>query len=400
MSTELTNNDFRRIFDNFEKEKKEKENDALLKEEKKLKRKQKYLIKKKKNEEKNENQKYRDRAEERRKGILKDVKDESVLYNNINNTIDESKFMGGDEEHTHLVKGLDFLLLNKVRNKLIDKISSEKEKMKINNINKYITSGENVLTNRSLSLSSTTSFINEESKYIFKYFFLFEHPHHIHFKDKINGIYENIINNMKFKNYNKNIHSVNYKYNIDMDIDQNDIPIKYIYNVDHIKNHHTYYLKNSFLNEIGECFKWHMENKKKKKSERLSRRPLTNNFSDPNLVSQVQAEDDDIDIFKIDDKDINETDIINTNKSEIDDKNNIKTATQNEIKDIIFKDSKEDISRSIKENKDNYLNYNMKQFLSGKNISKSNNQDKENEKNSLTKNIFKDTYDECYPGYG
>ena len=28
--------------------------------------------------------------------------------------IEESKFLGGDLEHTHLVKGLDFALLNKV----------------------------------------------------------------------------------------------------------------------------------------------------------------------------------------------------------------------------------------------------------------------------------------------
>lgn len=29
--------------------------------------------------------------------------------------IQESKFLGGDMEHTHLVKGLDFALLQKVR---------------------------------------------------------------------------------------------------------------------------------------------------------------------------------------------------------------------------------------------------------------------------------------------
>lgn len=29
--------------------------------------------------------------------------------------IEESKFLGGDIEHTHLVKGLDYALLQKVR---------------------------------------------------------------------------------------------------------------------------------------------------------------------------------------------------------------------------------------------------------------------------------------------
>ena len=32
--------------------------------------------------------------------------------------IQESKFLGGDMEHTHLVKGLDYALLNKVRSEI------------------------------------------------------------------------------------------------------------------------------------------------------------------------------------------------------------------------------------------------------------------------------------------
>jgi len=34
--------------------------------------------------------------------------------NLTNISIEESKFLGGDLEHTHLVKGLDFALLQKV----------------------------------------------------------------------------------------------------------------------------------------------------------------------------------------------------------------------------------------------------------------------------------------------
>ena len=33
-------------------------------------------------------------------------------------TMQESKFLGGDMEHTHLVKGLDFALLQKVRSEI------------------------------------------------------------------------------------------------------------------------------------------------------------------------------------------------------------------------------------------------------------------------------------------
>ncbi|SBT46925.1 RED-like protein, putative [Plasmodium ovale wallikeri] len=396
MSSELTNSDFRRIFDNYEKEKKEKENNALLKEEKKLKRKQKYLTKKKKNEEKDE-QKYRDRAEERRKGIIKDVEDVSVLYNNVNNTIDESKFMGGDVEHTHLVKGLDFLLLNKVRNKLINKISSEKEKLKGNKF-----SGVS---------NKIPYFKNEESKHIFKYFFLYEHPHHIYFKKKIQNIYDNIINNMKFKNYNRNIHLVNYKYNIHMDVEKNDVPIKYIYNIDDIKMNRTYYLKNVFLNEIDTCFKWHIENKKRKKHERLSKRPLTTYFSKEKKIES----DDDIDIFKNDGEAVN---------------NDVSNSENDASVDIVssahsFRDAEHNISEGLDEKHMNNDDRTI-QKCSGVNLQKGENSEtnihveesninlftpptlfkKENNKtandnkNSLTKNVFADTYEECYPGYG
>ena len=39
-------------------------------------------------------------------------------YNGCFPTMQESKFLGGDMEHTHLVKGLDFALLQKVRSEI------------------------------------------------------------------------------------------------------------------------------------------------------------------------------------------------------------------------------------------------------------------------------------------
>ena len=41
--------------------------------------------------------------------------------------IQESKFLGGDMEHTHLVKGLDFALLQKVRHLKNDGLTSVEE---------------------------------------------------------------------------------------------------------------------------------------------------------------------------------------------------------------------------------------------------------------------------------
>ncbi|XP_052042693.1 protein Red-like [Apodemus sylvaticus] len=89
-------------------------------------------------------EKYRDRAKERRDGTNKDYEETKLLRTTANyravgptaeahksaaekrrQLIQESKFLGGDMEHTHLVKGLDFVLLQKVRAEIASK---EKEK--------------------------------------------------------------------------------------------------------------------------------------------------------------------------------------------------------------------------------------------------------------------------------
>jgi hypothetical protein len=57
---------------------------------------------------------FRDRAEERRKGLhAEEDEAEEALYKSLG--VEESKFLGGDLAHTHLVKGLDFALLAKMR---------------------------------------------------------------------------------------------------------------------------------------------------------------------------------------------------------------------------------------------------------------------------------------------
>ncbi|KAF6031780.1 IK [Bugula neritina] len=72
--------------------------------------------------------KYRDRAKERREGkaneetsesnifaLIADITNGSTQAEKRKKMIEESKFLGGDMEHTHLVKGLDYALLDKVR---------------------------------------------------------------------------------------------------------------------------------------------------------------------------------------------------------------------------------------------------------------------------------------------
>ncbi|KAF9973697.1 hypothetical protein BGZ73_003030 [Actinomortierella ambigua] len=68
--------------------------------------------------------KYRDRATERRQGINPDYAETEQILHTLEEAAhdvapsvmyEQSKFLGGDREHTHLVKGLDFALLKKVR---------------------------------------------------------------------------------------------------------------------------------------------------------------------------------------------------------------------------------------------------------------------------------------------
>jgi IK cytokine len=56
----------------------------------------------------------RDRAQERRTGTNLDYTDTDAVAAQAL-TAEETRFLGGDAEHTHLVKGLDFALLQRVR---------------------------------------------------------------------------------------------------------------------------------------------------------------------------------------------------------------------------------------------------------------------------------------------
>ncbi len=70
------------------------------------------IAKEKKN--KNKKPKYRNRAKERRDGKFNvDYQDSTGMVNHLDEEM--SKYLGGDEAHTHLVKGLDKTLADKVR---------------------------------------------------------------------------------------------------------------------------------------------------------------------------------------------------------------------------------------------------------------------------------------------
>ncbi|WAQ99485.1 RED-like protein [Mya arenaria] len=93
-------------------------------------------------------EKYRDRARERRDGqhsehdqadtisttadyraVAPDAKSVENLAERRKQVIQESKYLGGDMEHTHLVKGLDYALLEKVRAEITTKEREEEQQM-------------------------------------------------------------------------------------------------------------------------------------------------------------------------------------------------------------------------------------------------------------------------------
>lgn len=93
-------------------------------------------------------EKYRDRARERRDGsntdyqpidptsganayraVAPDSKSGLDAAERRRQLIQESKFLGGDMEHTHLVKGLDYALLQKVRSEIISKEEEQEIEM-------------------------------------------------------------------------------------------------------------------------------------------------------------------------------------------------------------------------------------------------------------------------------
>ncbi|KAI5725540.1 hypothetical protein M8J77_016808 [Diaphorina citri] len=90
-------------------------------------------------------EKYRDRAKERRDGnqteldpmtassgyraVAPDIKSSQDAAERRRQLIQESKFLGGDMEHTHLVKGLDYALLQKVRSEIINKELEQEEEL-------------------------------------------------------------------------------------------------------------------------------------------------------------------------------------------------------------------------------------------------------------------------------
>ncbi|KAE9608192.1 hypothetical protein Lal_00003429 [Lupinus albus] len=102
---------------------------------KKIHHKDKPVRRKEEKQEEPDEPKYRDRAKERREDQNPDYEQTELGFHAVappgnvdlrssdaqKLSIEKSKYLGGDVEHTHLVKGLDYALLNKVRSEIVKK---------------------------------------------------------------------------------------------------------------------------------------------------------------------------------------------------------------------------------------------------------------------------------------
>lgn len=157
-------------------------------------------------------QKYRDRARERRDGadpgyqaedplstatgyrsVAPDLKSGMDAAERRRQMIKESKFLGGDMEHTHLVKGLDCALLQKVRNEIQEK--EKEECQEIHNITKC----------------------NKEKK---------DHEQEMQFKTKLGRSVYGVLFNMKVPETNDLFSPGRMAYTFDLEDEfaENDIP--------------------------------------------------------------------------------------------------------------------------------------------------------------------------------
>lgn len=172
--------------------------------------KQKALDKAEKDAEKN---KYRDRAAERRdaKGEYEKVAAEFENHGEV--PVDQSKYLGGDLEHTHLVKGLDFALLNKVRTEIAkkqkaDEFQKAKQERKITGGKQKKTFEHMVAKNVWLTVVETL------------------HPHHSTFKERVQKMGKAIAQGHRIRNAPSVFlpGRMAFEFDTDLEMGKTDIP--------------------------------------------------------------------------------------------------------------------------------------------------------------------------------
>eukprot|EP00920_Eleutheroschizon_duboscqi_P026748 GHVT01065563.1.p1 GENE.GHVT01065563.1~~GHVT01065563.1.p1 ORF type:complete len:490 (+),score=145.54 GHVT01065563.1:876-2345(+) len=217
-------------------------------------------------------------------------------------TMEESKYLGGDVEHTHLVKGLDFALLTKVRSEL-GKEAVETEKK-----------SKEVARQRQAVRQGVRKVDTELGRQMLRVLFERLHPHHLAFRDKLRRLETVILQASRVKDPVETFGPGRTQFLFDLSSSSScSSPTIVLHSKDEAAGVAAaldadvvapaqihYKLRSAF----GSAMDWHRENKKKKKQDRLPRRPgamtSTDEASGQSQSAHVQsvAADDSKDIFE------------------------------------------------------------------------------------------------------
>lgn len=223
---------------------------------------------------------WRDRAEERRKaaGEYARVAEEYKILKERSE--EESKFLGGDVGHTHLVKGLDYVLLEKVRSEIqkkeAEKLSSIEEKQQQHGI---------VSTTQKASASSLLArkICNEIVEQV--------HPHHTSFQKKLQRIDSVVLRGAHFRGNTKIFQPgrMIYQFDLNWDMGQSEVPVVVFQALEQSSQRSTpdngviAPVHEKILNDLTDILDWNAHNKLGRRSKREAPR---------SYVSVSQTDDD------------------------------------------------------------------------------------------------------------
>eukprot|EP00434_Breviolum_minutum_P011558 symbB.v1.2.010193.t1/scaffold664.1/size175145/13 len=158
---------------------------------------------------------YQDRAAARRdmKGEYEKVAAEFENHGEV--SVEQSKYLGGDLEHTHLVKGLDFALLNKVRAEL-NKQKKVEEVQKVKQQQRSKAPGE----------KKSRTFEHRIAKNVWLTVVDTLHPHHSTFKERVQRMGKAIAQGHRIRNAPSIFlpGRMAYEFDTDVEMGKTDIP--------------------------------------------------------------------------------------------------------------------------------------------------------------------------------
>lgn len=223
---------------------------------------------------------WRDRAAERRNaaGDYSRIAEEYQLLKDRSE--EESKFLGGDEEHTHLVKGLDFRLLEKVRTEIQKKETEKKQTVEEERAAQHAVAQ---LRQSIATASITTSFVGRK---ICSELFEQIHPHHTSFQKRLQRIDSVVLRGAHFRGNTKNYYPgrMIYQFDIRSDGDHffDPVPVIVFQSIDEtdLSERGRYSdgavvapVHEKILSDLNDALQWNAQNKKGRRQEG-GRRPM------------------------------------------------------------------------------------------------------------------------------